>query len=142
MASFPIIGAASIDDCSAGPGACEANHCAGTCQNNAYQMAWPNYGDCISDHHCNANTTSVPYAGAHQCGNAPIVTYQKDCSNRATNPAFKDCGPPGGTYTTGGYCGGSRHEIIACLNSAAFSFLCDGCNPATTHAISLTFELG
>lgn len=132
-----VNGSAGIDDCSAGPGSCHANGCAGTCTNNAYQMAYPNFGDCISDHHCSANT-GVPYAGAHQCGNYNIEVYQKSCSNTSTFPQLKDCGPPA-RQASGGYCVSQRQAVVACLNSSAFSALCNGCNPATYGLIGANF---
>lgn len=133
-----INSSAGIDDCSAGPGACEHNHCAGTCQNNAYQMAWPNYGDCVSAHDCSANT-SVPYAGTHQCGNANIEVYQRTCANIAAYPTLKDCGPPPGHFSSGGYCVSRNQEVVACLNTAAFAALCNGCNPGRIGLIGANF---
>ncbi len=138
MANFPIVGTAGIDDCSAGEGACEANGCAGTCNDNDYQMAWPYYGDCIENYHCQANTT-VPYAGNRQCGQSPIFAWQRSCANVGVYPSIKDCGPPS-RYSSSGYCVGQSQEIVACFNTGTFAALCDGCNPITYGLIGLTFE--
>jgi hypothetical protein len=101
-------------------------------------MAWPNYGDCVSDHHCSKNT-GVPYAGTHQCGNAHIEVYQKSCANIAAYPTLKDCGPPAGQFRSTGYCVSKSQQLVACLNTAAFAALCNGCNPATWGFIGANF---
>jgi hypothetical protein len=138
MASFPIVGSAGIDDCSAGEGSCVANGCGGTCNDNDYQLAWPYYGDCVASKHCSANT-AVPYAGDHQCGEYPVSVWQKSCSNTEIYPSLKDCGPTAGQYSSSGYCVSQRQEIIACLNTGAFASICGGCNPLTYGLIGATF---
>jgi hypothetical protein len=139
MASFPIVGSAGLDDCSAGEGACEANGCTGgTCNENDYQMSYPYYGDCIENSHCHANET-VPYAGNNQCFDYPIYAYQRSCADIAVLPSIKDCGPPS-HYSSSGYCVSQSQEVIACFNTGTFSELCDGCNPMIIGLIGLTFE--
>lgn len=140
MASFPVVGSAGVDDCTAGPGACVANDCGGSCEYNAWQMAWPYYGDCISDYHCNENTVTAPYAGAHKCFETPINCWQKSCSGTQIAPDIKDCGPPYPESSATGYCVNQSQPILACLNTATFVALCGGCNPLTYGHIGLTFE--
>jgi hypothetical protein len=139
MASFPVNGSAGIDDCSAGEGACEANGCAGTCNDNDYQMAWPYYGDCIANEDC-SEITSVPYAGDHQCNEIPIAPWQRSCADIQIYPTIKDCGPADDQYSSDGYCVSQNQQIIACMNTAGFAALCGGCNPATYGLIGLEFD--
>ena len=139
MASFPVVGSAGVDDCSAGVGSCEANGCAGTCEYNDFQMAWPYYGDCVSNYHCSANS-GVPYAGNHQCNEVPIAPWQRSCTGTQIYPTIKDCGPTAGQYSSSGYCVNRSQEIIACMNTAGFIALCAGCNPVIYGLIGLTFE--
>lgn len=121
-----VSGYAAIDDCSAGPGACYVN-CGTVCDYNQYQMAWPNFYECIDQYgnqvYCQKNTSLPFYSG---CGyNGPNLSCP--CGNSVT-PFLQECGPPA-RYTSGGYCPQGSQLVICCVNTLTFKTLCNGCNP-------------
>lgn len=132
--SWTIVGAASIDDCTAGPGSCGVN-CGVSCVENSYHVSYPHYVECDSID-CNANT-GQPQAG-EQCGD--YITLHCGCSNVTAYGTIQDCGPPGDERATSGYCMPEAMYRIGCVSSALFSALCSGCNPFTYGNIGVRFS--
>jgi len=132
--SWTIVGAASIDDCSAGPGACGVN-CGVTCQPNEYHVSYPYFTECGSII-CEANT-GQPKA-TETCGED--ITLHCGCSNVTAIASIQDCGPPGDQPATSGYCMPESMYRIGCVNTALFSALCAGCIPIDYGNIGVRFS--
>jgi hypothetical protein len=120
---FPSFGIAGIDDCSAGPGSCGVN-CGKSCTANYYHCAWPHFSECSGAPNCNDQTGLPNVSG---CGK--ILWFKDHCSGNTVCANIQDCGPVAGQYRSTGYCNSTSHPLIACLNSNAFSVLCNFCNP-------------
>jgi|SRR5665213_28535 len=131
-----VVGSAGIDDCSAGEGSCAAN-CGTTCSQNRYQMAWSNFEEC-SGIDCDPQSSRPRASGG--CGSQTIEVNQHSCSVRAIYPDLKDCGPAGGQSSSSGYCVTKSQPIVACVNTPAFTYLCDSCNPMTYGLLGATFS--
>jgi len=124
----------SLDDCSAGPGACHAN-CGTACDGNKFQMSYPNFPECGS-HNCAANTNAP--RSRFGCGQEGI-NVGNGCTGRILGPYLQDCGPPGGQLATFSYCHSQDHNKRGCLNSKSFAYLCNGCNPLTWGNITVNY---
>jgi hypothetical protein len=122
--TFPVHGMAAIEDCSAGPGACYVN-CGKPCSPNEYRCSWPNFSECSGAPVCDVN----PPIRHVDNGCGKILWFYDYCTNRTVCCAIQDCGPEPGQYSTAGFCNRIPHELVACINTAAFSALCGLCNP-------------
>jgi len=130
-----VVGSAGIDDCSAGEGSCGVN-CGTVCSQNRYQMAWSNFEEC-SGIDCDKQPSQPRATGG--CGSETIEVNQHSCSARIIYPQLKDCGPPAHSSSSG-YCVTRSQPVVGCLNTPAFAYLCDGCNPITYGLLGATFS--
>jgi hypothetical protein len=126
---FPVFGISAINDCSAGPGSCGVN-CNDRCTANTYICAWPDFSECSGAPNCSDQSTRFITNG---CGK--ILYFFDHCTGNSVCANIQDCGPNDGQFSSGGFCNTTRHKLVACVNTAAFSVLCGFCNPQTYGVI-------
>jgi hypothetical protein len=121
MAAFS--GMAAIENI---PGACH-RFCGTTYDPNQFNCAYPHYSACPGGSDCNAQPL-LPLA-TNGCG--WTITFSS-CKGQFVCAILQDCGPSAGQLSSGGTCNpGGFHPLVACLNSKAFSQLCQCQNPMT-----------
>jgi hypothetical protein len=133
--SFSIVGGAGIDDCSAGEGSCGAN-CGTGCHSNSYQIAYPYFPEC-GNIVCEQNS-GQPKA-SETCGSA--LSLHNGCTNKTASATLQDCGPGANQLADSGYCfeTGPMY-LVGCVNTALFSYLCNGCNPLTYGILGVRYS--
>ncbi|MDE3111619.1 MAG: hypothetical protein KGK34_01610 [Chloroflexota bacterium] len=129
-----ITGLAGIDDC-VGQGACKANQCSAACSTTENWMSYPNYVECGTVS-CALNTT-IPQASVNCNGFIDVDCPCTSASNASAQ--LWECGPCPNQYSANYYCGDGTidREIIACVTSSLFTFLCANCNPLTWGLIEV-----
>jgi hypothetical protein len=127
-----VTGLAGIDDCAA-PAVCPF-YCGGNCFSDSWYCAWPNYFAC-TDHDCTVQSDKPRGGGCNS-----TIWFTTPClSGTEYGGSIFECGPCPGQWRTTGACNdGTNLEIIACVTSALFTQLCNGCNPWAWGLVRIT----
>lgn len=121
-----VSGYAGLEDCiNYQTGVC-AQNCGYQCNGNLLICTWPNFNECTGAPNCRDNT-KVPF---HSGKCSDLLTFTCPCNGAQIYPQLSDCGPPAHNCA-GGFCPHGTQPVICCINTQAFTNLCNFCNPNT-----------